>query len=159
MYKRLFAAMLVFLLVAGLSAAQSDRSPKDVPSIYAMYETCEDQNCVLKSIWVMWNAPEKAPDSYRVSWTTTGKWRSIKKPNSKKAGNAIATELGYWIRRVKLPYGETLRVRVRAHYDGEKNGGWNCCLEFEYGKEFQKAGLVIHQGEGMHLIGQIGNWP
>ncbi len=140
---KLFAIVTLALLLAGgaITAAQSDRSPKDVPFIYAMYETCEDPNCVLKSIWVMWNAPEKAPDSYRVSWTTTGKWRSKKKPNSKKAGNATATGLGYCIRGLNLRYGETLRVRVRARYDGKKNGDWNCCLEVEYGKAYQTIEL------------------
>ena len=142
---KLLAIVTIALLLAGgaLTAAQDRSSPKDVPFIYSMYETCEDPNCVLRSIWIMWNPPKKTPDSYRVSWTTTGKWRSAKKPNNKKAGNAIATGRGYCIRGLELPYGGTLRVRVRARYDGKKNGDWNCCLEVEYGKEYQTIELNL----------------
>lgn len=97
-----------------------------------MYETCGGPSCTLRTVMAMWNAPEKAPDSYRISWTTTGKWRS-QKTNTKKAGSAIVTGRGYCIRGLELARGETLRIRVRARYDGKRNGPWNCCLEITNG--------------------------
>ena len=136
MYRKLLAAMLVFLLIAGLSAAQEDdRADKRIPWGGGMVWNYREEGEPLKWVRVTWMEPEKTPDSYRLSWAIEGAgWRSIHKKNTKRRGNMIVPhppptnmfgDPMVTITGLEIPWGNRgLRIRVRARYNGERNGPW-----------------------------------
>ena len=137
MYRNIIVALLISLILAGAAAAQ-DVNPKEIRSLFGATATCWEPPCILGSVRVSINPPEKTPDRYRISWKIEDqKWLSWKKPNTKKRGNAFINgdTNSYQISGIRIPYGETLRIRVRAIYKGEKNGPWFCCLEAGYGND------------------------
>ena len=147
MFRKTLVVLLALplILAGGLTAAQTGTASKEIPG-----PLISARNMYVMGFGVGWQNPQKQPDSYRVSWTTRKKWRSLKKPNTKKAGNAIVTGQTtstscipdghggedcvtqtmskYTIQGLEIPYSDTLRVRVRAIYKGEPNGPWRCCL-------------------------------
>lgn len=126
MYRYVLIALLIF---SGAVALAQD---KTVGPMFALTEKCWEPPCRGPMTWVdlQWSAPDKEPDSYRVSWKMIGqKWLSYKKANTQTRGNAFVEGASYNIRGLQIPYGSTLRIRVRARYDGEKNGPWRCCFD------------------------------
>ena len=146
-YRYVFAALaLLLILVGGLTAAQSDVLSKSIQGNMLCSADAD-----MKQLWVGWKTPKNAPDRYRVSWTTGEKWRPLKKRNTRKAGNAIVTgHTDYIIQGLRLPYDDTLRVRVRAIYEGEPNGPWNCCLKFSKSYFF----FAVWRDENGDLLGK-----
>ena len=77
-----------------------------------------------------WQTPvNTAVSFYRVSWRVNSGWPSYKDANTRKRGNAFITENlaesnSFTIPVDGWPAGKTLRVRVRAAYEGEENGAW-----------------------------------
>lgn len=136
MYRRVLLVTLLSLIFAGATVAQDDNS-KAVPFMYGLTPLCWEPPCDLTQVQVDITPPEKTPDKYRVSWAINGRWRSWRKPNTKKYGNAFidGDSYRYKIRGIRIPYGKTLHIRVRAIYKGEKNGPWMCCLEAGYGDD------------------------
>ncbi len=128
MIRKIFALWLVLLFCTSLASAQNG---KKFVSYLSAFHDCWKAPCALYHVQVEWEAPTKAPDSYRISWTTTSRWRKTHRPNTLTQGSAIVTEPRYIIDRLYVPPGETLRIRVRARYDGERNGKWNCCLDLK----------------------------
>ena len=139
----LVAALALLLIPASgwSTAAQDDIAPKEIPFAYTLLWECTEPPCALESVIVSWLEPEQKPDSYRVNWTTKDRWRKRNRPNNRKAGNAIVTSDGYSITGLQVPWGETLRIRVRARYDDGRNGPWYCCLTAGYGR----GGLLIRR--------------
>ncbi len=137
MYRKTLAVLLVLLLlvVAGaVTVAQDVKQPnKQIGPMFYAGSICWEKPCGTAYYrgTLSWGVPEKTPDSYRVSWAVDGKWRSWKKPNTKKRGNAFVpgAERRYRLPGVKVAPGETLYVRVRARYKGEKNGPWGPVLK------------------------------
>ena len=128
MFRKIVAVLLALLIVAGAAAAQSDDPSKRIPG--HPYGNVKGDS-------IAWYAPDKLPDSYRLSWKVSKKWRSVKKPNTEKAGNMIVPgdrspsgkdcyDFGCLTRfSVRLdgfapPKGSTLCFRVRAIYKGEE---------------------------------------
>lgn len=138
MFRRisLVAALALLLIPASgwPTAAQSGYAPKEIRFVFTLLWECTEPPCELETVLVNWLEPEQKPDSYRVNWTTTDRWRKNNRPNNRKAGNAIVTSDSYRITGLKVPWGEALRIRVRARYDGERNGPWYCCLTAGYGR-------------------------
>ena len=140
MYRKVLAtlsALLALLIFAGAATMAQDSNPKEIPFMFGMTAICWEPPCNLGSVRVSINPPEKTPDKYRVSWAINGKWRSWKKPNTETRGSAFidGDSVSYRITGIRIPYGKTLRIRVRAIYNGEKNGPWMCCLEAGYGND------------------------
>jgi hypothetical protein len=159
-------ALLVILASIGAGAAFADDKadegdkPIDVKAITNLeiyYPEYEDENGSRVSAWsgnqpdemnlvyfsVLFVEPPKTPVSYRISWSgrSNGSWRSVDKPNTARAGNAIvkhdsgaSSELvGLRVFHVgpatkgislNLPAGQALRVKVRAQYRNSK-GPWS----------------------------------
>ena len=140
MRKILVIALAVLLALAGVVSAQteSESNPKEVRYLLGFQAYCWSPPCTLHWINLDIPPPERTPDGYRISWTTkrTG-WRSWKKANTERGGNAFidGDSKSYRISGIRVPYGETLRIRIRARYNGEKNGPWFCCLEAGYGND------------------------
>ena len=152
MQKRVLAIVLaisVLLLAISAASAQSvatndDEHPKAVPSAQqTSLNACWFPPCVYKGGTIWWARPTKEPDSYRVQWTTD-KWPKNKKASTKTKGNVFTTDQHYDLsRKVEVPYGTVLRVRIRARYDGKKNGPWFCCLELGNGiGETESTGIA-----------------
>ena len=141
MYRKVLIALLIlFALIMTASAVTmaQDTNPKQLRSLFGMTAVCWEPPCNLGSVTVSINPPEKTPDKYRVSWKIEGKkWLSWKKPNTSTRGNAFidGDSVSYRITGIRIPYGETLRIRVRAIYESEKNGPWMCCLEAGHGND------------------------
>ena len=137
MHKTIVAALLLSLILAGAAAGQ-DVNPKQLKFLSGITAICWEPPCNLGSVRVYINPPEQTPDKYRVSWKIEGKkWLSWKKANTSTRGNAFidGSTTQYRIRGLSIPYGKTLLIRVRAIYEGEKNGPWMCCLEAGYGND------------------------
>ncbi|MDE2777945.1 MAG: fibronectin type III domain-containing protein [Chloroflexota bacterium] len=127
MIRKLIALCLVLLLFASLASAQEPKGAKAVDGMVLAYRICWSPPCPITYVHVSWAAPAKAPDGYRVTWTSTDRWRRPWRPNTLRQGTAIVTETNYTITNLYVPPGETLRIKVRALYDGERNGKWSCC--------------------------------
>ena len=138
MYRKILIALFalfVSLILAGAAAAQVELDPKAIGVLVSYGPRCWEPPCTYWGSGLNWQEPEKKPDKYRVQWTTKN-WRSWKKPNTNTRGNAFVTDNRYNLGgQVRVPYGVTLRVRIRAIYKGEKNGPWRCCLELGYGDD------------------------
>lgn len=130
MIPKISALLLALLLCQSLAGAQ-DHGKRYVTDLALSYGGCWDPPCQITDVQVTWGVPTKAPDSYRISWTTTQRWRKKHRPNTLTQGSAIVTEPHYRIDILYVPPGETLRIRVRARYDGRRNGRWNCCIELK----------------------------
>ena len=133
------ALALLLIFGAGLIVAEDEDSaeepvpPKAIAEMYYSAPRCEQLGCQFTYAEVEWSEPARKPDRYRISWTSTPRWRSIRRPNTRRAGNAIVTDNSYTIDSVRIPWVHGLYVRIRAIYNGERNGPWNCCLELGYG--------------------------
>jgi hypothetical protein len=135
--------------MAGVAAAQAEDPKKEIRGLVYTDATGN---------LIAWNPAEREPDSYRLSWTIGKKWRSIKKPNTNRAGNMIVpgdfdwsgnlcSNYSYPLFCVRLPDGwtppknSTLRLRVRAIYKGEKNGPWATgSITFRRGRAISRSG-------------------
>jgi hypothetical protein len=79
-----------------------------------------------------WTAPTKTDKlkDYHVRWTVNrrdqwdscGVFRGLKKENTATKGNAFVTATAFFLPSVRVRWGETLVVSVRARYRGEANG-------------------------------------
>ena len=70
---------------------------------------------------IAWDEATPAPDDYRVMWAPTcEKFLSYKRDNTEGAGNAYPNGAAHTV--TGLPEGNEYKVRVRARYEGEKNG-------------------------------------
>ena len=72
----IFAALALLLILAGgaLTAAQSDDPAKKIPRTAPGDATGN---------LITWYPAEKEPDSYRLSWTISKRWRSIRSPTAR----------------------------------------------------------------------------
>jgi len=122
---KLIALGLALLLCSSLVSAKSLRK---VGWVITTADICWQAPCSIWSITVHWEKPTKTPDSYQVSWTETNKWLPLKGENSHRRGNAIVTSTSenpqYTIWGLNVTEGEMLKIRVRARYDGKRNGPW-----------------------------------
>lgn len=90
---------------------------------------------------LIWSPPKNTENlmGFRISWTTS-KWRPHDKPDQANRGNhwtSDTTSVAYvnsqsgiaWtLPSIVIQPGETLRIRIRARYRGEKNGDWSHVL-------------------------------
>lgn len=114
------------------------------------YITEDLDQMYLVSFVVNFPPPGKTPVSYRISWSarSNGTWRSASKPNTERAGNAIVkADEDFWLappgtkaytvgpatlgKSLKLPVGQSLRVKVRAQYRKSK-GPWSKTIVINY---------------------------
>ncbi|MYD10245.1 MAG: hypothetical protein F4X02_09395 [Chloroflexi bacterium] len=70
----------------------------------------------LKDYHVRWTV------NRRSQWNSCGKFRGHKQANTATRGNAFVTDTQFTIPRVRVRWGETLIVKVRARYRGTSNG-------------------------------------
>ena len=89
---------------------------------------------VLYSSEFSWTAPENTEKlkDYHVRWTVNrrSEWRSCgffrgpKLENTDLKGNAFVTDTSFSLPSVRVRWGETLIVKVRARYKGQANGDY-----------------------------------
>ncbi len=132
----LIALWLAFLLsLSGVVGAQDRIPAKAIPSVRSNggATSCHPSPCVF-DISVRWISPAKDPDGYRVRWGINGKYRSAKRSNTNKRGNANigANESRFTIPELQIAIGQTLYIQVRARYDGKKNGPWTSPLKLTF---------------------------
>lgn len=72
----------------------------------------------LKDYHVRWTV------NRRSQWNSCGKFRGHKQANTATRGNAFVTGRSFAIPDVKVRWGESLIVKVRARYRGEANGAY-----------------------------------
>ncbi len=123
---KLVFIVLVFLMLAGFAAAQNDQADKTITAVTICSNPCFGSPCDMDPIRVIWQAPDKSPDRYRIAWTLSGR-NFPKKDAGIGSANGIATttETTYEIPAIlAVPRRKFVQIRIRAVYDDEKNGPW-----------------------------------
>lgn len=134
---RIALAIALSLLIM-LTAAAQDTAPKTVRGQAIIHDLgCEDPPCD-GSAWRVdfsWAAAQPPPDGYRLDYAINGKWQSWKKANTPSKGAIFvspddhARTGGYRLSGIYVPYGKKICFRLKARYQGAKDGPWTkLCL-------------------------------
>ena len=134
---RITLAIALSLLIM-LTAAAQDTAPKTVRGKAIIHDLgCESAPCDGSSWQVdfSWEAAQPPPDGYRLDYAINGKWQSYKKSNTPSKGAIFvspddhARTGGYRLSGIYVPYGKKICFRLKARYQGAKDGPWTkLCL-------------------------------
>ncbi len=149
MKHRLFAVTALILLLSimggGIVSADSTKDVTNPRANFGFAPSLADFNVDIPFVCLFWDKPTSsssiaASKSYRVDWSTRNSgFASYKVGVTQKTGSYYVDhrdlengnslcwdigEAGYSHATLKLPVGKTVRIRIRARYPGEANGGW-----------------------------------
>ena len=126
-------AVALLLATAAGGALAQDTGPGTVRGEAIILDAgCADAPCA-GSTWQVdfsWEAAQPPPDSYRLDYAVKGKWQSWKKANTPSKGTVFISPAehgrsgGYSLRGIYVPYGKSMCFRVKARYQGERDGPW-----------------------------------
>lgn len=132
-------ALLKFALVLALgllsvSLVGAQDSSKNVSDPVLPVPENAERHLVYSSTF-SWTAPENTVKlkDYHVRWTVNNRWQSgtcgaflgPKQENTARKGNAFVTDTEFSLPSVRVRWGETLIVKVRARYRGQENGAYS----------------------------------
>ena len=115
--------LAVFILLA-ISIAIVDRLPAFAQEDTKAIDVVRLVSNQPGELEVTWDAPTSTPRDYRLSWARVGE---NYKTWTDSSGNAFPTSPSYTI--TGLDEGVRYKVKVRARYAGEPNGGWSAQAE------------------------------
>lgn len=127
-------ALILALVSLSVSLVGAQDNSKEVSNpVLPVPENAERQ--LVYSSTFSWTAPQntvKLKDYHvrwvvnnRSQWDSCGRFLGPKQENTARKGNAYVTDTEFSLPSVRVRWGETLIVKVRARYRGQENGGYS----------------------------------